>query len=128
MTKNGKVVLVVEDSPTQASALKSLLEMEGLRVLYAPNGRVGVEMAQQHRPDVIVLDIEMPEMNGLEACRRLKEDSQTADIPIVMLTVRSEPAFVPGGIDQGVIDYIPKDPFSQTVLLETLRQLHILDD
>lgn len=128
MAKSYKTVLIVEDSPVQALALEHLLLREGLKVLCAPNGRMGVTMARQHVPDVIVLDIEMPEMNGFEVCRCLRENAQMADIPIVMLTAHSEVSMVMRGIDLGAIDFIPKDAFSEAVLLETLRQLHILDD
>jgi DNA-binding response OmpR family regulator len=126
MIRAQKTVLIVEDSPAQALALREALEREGLTVLHAPDGRSGVAMARQHVPDAIVLDIEMPEMNGLEACQRLKEDPRTADIPVVMLTVRDAVTTVVQGLDLGAIDYIPKDVFSTTVLLETLRQLRIL--
>ncbi len=128
MEEKQKTVLIVEDNPVQALALRGWLEREGLRVLHATNGRIGVSMAQQHVPDVVVLDIEMPEMNGLEACKRLKEEPETAGIPIVMLTVREEAATVLQGLDLGAIDFIPKDVFSEIVLLETLRQLGILAD
>jgi CheY-like chemotaxis protein len=127
MTGNGKTVLVVEDSMAQAYALKLLFEQEGMQVLHAPNGRVGVDMAQQYTPDVIVLDIEMPEMDGFEACRQIKADPQTAHIPVVILTVHGDrAAVVLQGIDLGATDFIPKDPFSYQVILETLRQLQIL--
>ena len=128
MKTDHRTVLIVEDSPAQALALHRLLEQEGLQVLWAPDGRVGVTMAQQYVPDAIVLDIEMPKMDGFEACRRLKENAQTASIPIVMLTVHTEPASLMQGIDLGAIDFIPKDAFSDRVLVETLRQLQILDD
>lgn len=127
MAQTQKTVLIVEDSPVQVLALEYSLAREGLNVLCAPDGRTGIKMAQQHAPDVIVLDIEMPEMNGFEVCRRLRENAQTADIPIIMLTAHSEVAMVMRGIDLGAIDYIPKDAFSEAVLLETLRQLHILN-
>lgn len=122
-----KTVLIVEDSPVQALALEHLLLQEGLNVLCAPDGRSGVEMAQEHIPDVIVLDIEMPEMNGFEVCRCLREDAKTVDIPVVMLTAHGEVSMVMRGIDLGAIDFIPKDAFSEAVLLETLRQLDILN-
>jgi len=128
MTEQPKTVLVVEDSTAQASALKWLLEQAGLHTLYAPNGRVGVEMANKHQPDIIILDLEMPEMGGFEACKCIKQNPQTADIPVIILTVHGDrAAVVLKGIDMGAIDFIPKDPFSYTVLLETLRQLHIID-
>jgi DNA-binding response OmpR family regulator len=127
MKKGRKTALVIEDSQVQCAALSLLLRREGLQVLCASNGRAGVSMAQQHVPDVIVLDIEMSGMNGFEVCRRLKENAQTASIPIVMLTVRHELTALMQGIDLGAIDFIPKDDFSYAVLLETLRQLHILE-
>jgi twitching motility two-component system response regulator PilH len=126
MTKNKKTVLIVEDSPAQALALEHLLKIEGLQVLWAPDGQVGVTLAQQHSPDVIILDIERPKMNSFEACRQLKENAQTADIPIVMLTSRDDATMTMRGINLGAIDFVPKDAFSGPVLLETLRQLHIL--
>ncbi len=126
MAENRKVILIVEDSPVQALALLKLLEQEGLYVLNAANGRSGVSMAEEYLPDAILLDIEMPEMNGLEVCQRLKKNPRTSGIPIVMLTAHAEPTTVMRGMDLGAIDYIPKDAFSDTVLLETLRQLHIL--
>jgi DNA-binding response OmpR family regulator len=123
-----KTVLIVEDSPAQALALEHLLEEQGLRVLWAPDGQAGVTMAQQHSPDAIVLDIEMPKMGGFEACRYLKTNAQTAGIPIVMLTVRDDATTALRGIDLGAIDFIPKDAFSESVLLGTLRQLRILPE
>lgn len=122
------VALIVEDSPSQAQALQQLLLQKGLQVLHALDGRVGVTMAQQHRPDVIILDIQMPEMNGLEACQALKQNEITRHIPIVMLTALTEPSVLMQGLDFGAIDFIPKDAFSETVLIETLAQLQLLAD
>ncbi len=126
MTKKHKTVLVVEDSPVQALSLKTVLEQEGLAVFCALDGQTGISMAKQYTPDVVVLDIEMPGLDGFETCRRLKENAQTANIPVVMLTSHGEPAMLLHGIDRGAIDFIPKDAFSNQVLLETLRQLGIL--
>ncbi len=122
-----KTVLVIEDSPTQALRLQAVLEQEGLKVLCAFNGHAGLSMAQQYAPDVIVLDIEMPGMNGFEACKRLKNNAKTAEIPIVMLTRRDDVATLLQVLDLGAIDFIPKDVFSDATLLETLRQLCILN-
>jgi putative two-component system response regulator len=122
------VALIVEDSPSQAQALQQLLLQQGLQVLHALDGRVGVAMARQHQPDVIILDIQMPEMNGLEACQALKQNDLTRHIPIVMLTAQIEPAVLMQGLDFGAIDFIPKDAFSDTVLIETLGQLKLLDN
>jgi twitching motility two-component system response regulator PilH len=127
MTKH-KTALIVEDSPAQALTLRRLLEEEGLEVLWASNGQIGLSMAKDNLPDVVVLDIEMPEMNGFEALHHLKEDPQTAQIPVILLTVHTEPISLIQGVDLGAIDFIPKDAFSGSVLLGTLRQLGILED
>jgi two-component system cell cycle response regulator len=110
----------------QALALLKLLEQKGLGVFCAPNGQAGVSMAKQYKPDLIILDIRMPGMDGLEACRRLKQDPRTNGIPVVLLTAHSEPEFLREGLEQGAVDFIPKDDFSEVVLLETLKQLGII--
>jgi CheY-like chemotaxis protein len=107
--------------------LSDLLEQEGVQVLCAAEGSTGVSMAQQHKPDAIVLDLEMPGMGGLEACRVLKDDPQTASIPVVVLTAYADRIdAILQGFSLGAIDFIPKDAFSEKVLLETLRQLGVL--
>lgn len=126
MAENHKTVLIIEDSPAQALALEHLLKAEGLQVRWAADRQSGMTLAQQHAPDVIILDVEMPSMDSSETCRCLKKNAQTADIPIVMFTVRDNAAMAMHGTDLGAIDFIPKDTLSGPVLLETLRQLHIL--
>ena len=121
-----KTALIVEDSPVQALTLLRLLEKQGLNVICAPNGVAGLELAQKHLPDVVVLDIHMPEMDGLEACRRLKQDKNTSAIPVVLFTAHTEAEAFRAGLDGGAVDFIPKDAFSDAVLLATLRQLSIL--
>ena len=124
-----KTTLIVEDCRVQATYVGQLLIGVGLRVLYAGDGLEGVQMAQCHHPDIIILDLEMPRMHGLEACKRLKQDARTADIPIVMLTSHADEAvLVLDGIEFGAIDFIPKDSFADVVLVETLRQLRLLPD
>jgi CheY-like chemotaxis protein len=128
MENHQKTILIVEDSVVQALSLMRLLEEQNLNVLWALDGRIGVEMAHQHKPDLIVLDVEMPEMDGFEACKRLRESAVTGEIPIIMLTVCAEPEAVYRGLDLGAMDFIPKDVFSEAVLLGTLRQLDIIED
>jgi CheY-like chemotaxis protein len=124
-----KTALIVEDSQVQATHVGQLLIEAGLQVLYARDGLEGVQQAQRHHPDIIILDLEMPRMHGLEACRRLKQDADTAGIPIVMLTSHADEAvMVLEGIELGAIDFIPKDSFADVVLVETLRQLHLLGE
>ena len=129
MAKAQKTILIVEDSPVQAASIGELLQEKGLQVLYAPDGQAGLLMAQRYLPDLIILDLEMPRMNGLDACKYLKASPRTADIPVVMLTQHADKAeLVLAGIDRGAIDFIPKDSFADAVLLETLRQLGILPE
>ncbi len=123
-----KTALIVEDSPVQALSLLKLLGLHGLNVICAPNGVAGLELAQKHLPDVIVLDIHMPEMDGLEACRRLRQNTQTESIPIILLSADTDLNTVCEGIQGGAVDYIPKDAFSDVVLLATLRQLSIVPE
>jgi len=125
---NEKTVLVVEDSSTQALALRMTLEQAGLNTLHAQNGREGISMAQEFLPDVIVMDVEMPEMNGFEAAMYLKADDLTAHIPIVILTAHDNESFLRNGMNTGAIDFIPKDIFSGSVLLDTLHQLGVFEN
>jgi DNA-binding response OmpR family regulator len=123
---NGKTILLVEDSVTQALHLRGLLEQEGLQVAWARDGREGVQMAQQLQPDLIVLDLQMPEMNGFQVCQQLGGSPTVADIPVIMFTRHDDPEMVVLGMELGITDYIPKDAFADAVLLETLRQMGIV--
>ena len=128
MAEPQKTVLIVEDSPVQATSIGHLLLEHGARVLYAPDGRAGLYIAQRYLPDAIILDLEMPRMNGLEACKRLKAAPETADIPVLILTRYADRlGLTSDGDKAGTIDFIPKDGFTNTVLVETLRQLCILE-
>jgi CheY-like chemotaxis protein len=118
-------VLLVEDNATQAAHFRALLELAGLCVVWASGGREGVRLAQQDHPDLLILDVQMPEMNGFQVCEQLKQSPDTANIPIIMLTRHDDPEIAMLGMELGVIDYIPKDAFADAVLLETLRQMGI---
>ncbi len=125
--KKQKTVLIVEDSFVQAASVTYSLLQAGLQVLHAPGGRIGLAMASRYMPDVIVLDVQMPEMDGFEVCRRLRQNAQTAHIPVVIMTVQREAEAVLKGVELGAVDFIPKDDFSHRVLRETLRHLCVLD-
>ncbi len=121
-------VLVVEDSLVQARLLQQMLEQHGLDVRHAPDGQSGIDMTRLWLPDVVVLDVKMPHIDGFEVCRRLQEDNRTSHIPIIMLTVHNDHLALRQSIYLGAVEFIPKDDFANAVLLETLRQLHILTD
>jgi DNA-binding response OmpR family regulator len=116
-------ILIIEDSPPQALKLKLALEHEGCNVDWADTGFGGLEIAQQKCFDLIVLDIELPDTNGFEVCKKLKADPELVDVPVVMMTTRDHAEDVMSGLDVGAVDYIPKDPFAEAVLLETIKQM-----
>jgi DNA-binding response OmpR family regulator len=125
---NGKIsdsfsVLMVEDSPPQALKMKMALENGGCRVYWSETGYGGLGMAQQRQFDLIILDVELPDINGFDICRKLKADNDLKHIPVVMLTTLDSASDVMSGLDAGAVDYIPKDAFAELVLLETIKQM-----
>ena len=87
-----RLVLVIEDDPDQRRLLERMLSASGWRVEAAPDGEAGLRLAAERRPDVIVLDVMMPRLNGYQACRRLKAEPATASVPIVIVTTKDQPA------------------------------------
>lgn len=121
-----KTALVVEDSPTEAENICAVLTYTGLRVVWAVNGLDGLQKAREIHPDLIVMDVNMPGMNGFDVVRALKRNPQFTAIPVVMLTANDAPESLSSGMDAGVIDYIPKDVFAMHVLVETIRQIGLI--
>ena len=118
----GKKVLVVDDEKFVRELIKIKLSRCGLVVLEAANGLEAIEMAQAQRPDMILLDVMMPKMNGFEACEKLKTNPTTARIPVLMLTARGEQANHEKGISLGATDYMSK-PFSPQKLAELVIEI-----
>ena len=118
-----KTILVVEDSPTQAVQIRALLVANGLHVELAADGLEGLQLANELLPGLIILDLEMPRMNGVEVVRALKNDARTKNIPIIIFTRHDSPEALAMGLDQGVVDFIPKDAFAKVVMVETLKQM-----
>ena len=125
-TAGKSTILVVEDSPTQAMHIQGLLEQNGAHVLVAVDGPQGIQLAEGEQPDLIVLDMQLPGMNGLQVCKHLKSSTTTDQIPVIMFTRFDDAETIALGMQLGVVDYIPKDAFADAVLLETLRQMHLL--
>ncbi|HYF66456.1 MAG TPA: response regulator [Herpetosiphonaceae bacterium] len=121
-----KHVLIVEDSRTQAIRIQLELQRYGLMVEVAGTGTAGLAAARTHVPDAIVLDVELPDLNGYALCRQVKGDPRTAHIPVVMLTRRDLAADTLEGLQVGADDYIPKDAFAEQNLVESLRHLGIV--
>lgn len=113
-------VLVVEDEPAQREVLAYNLEAEGFAVSRAENGEEALMLVDETAPDVIVLDWMMPNLSGIEVCRRLKIKSETRAIPIIMLSARSEEVDRVRGLETGADDYVIK-PYSVIELMARVR-------
>ncbi len=111
-----QTILVADDEPINRSLIQRRLEREGYRVLTAQNGQEAVERARCALPDLVILDVMMPIMDGLEACELIKEDETTRDIPIIFLSARDETDIKVRGLTLGANDYISK-PFKAEELL-----------
>lgn len=120
MIKNQETVLVVDDEEDILELLEYNLAKEGFGVVRVASGEAALEATRKTRPDLIVLDLMLPGVSGLEICKRLKRDTRTADVPIVMLTAKGEEADVVLGLELGADDYIVK-PFSPKVLVARVR-------
>jgi len=117
-----ETVLIVEDEQDVVDLLRYNLNRAGFGVSIAENGLRGLEKARAERPDVIILDLMMPEMTGEKVCRALKEDASTAGIPIIMLTAKDQPGDRISGFELGADDYVPK-PFSPRELVLRVQAL-----
>lgn len=115
-------VLLVEDNRSQREMISDILKKNGLTVTIACNGLEAIEHFQKSNPDLVVLDIVMPRMNGYEVCRRLKSDPKTKNVPIVMCSSKAEEFDRFWGMKQGADAYLVK-PFEPTELLSTIKQL-----
>jgi DNA-binding response OmpR family regulator len=127
MSSDKKTALIVEDSPTQAMHLKYLLDDHGMQTYLAHDGEEGLHLAQMHMPDIIILDIELPGMNGMETAKYLKENKYTHSIPIIMMTHLDYRETSKYGVKASALNYIPKDAFSDIVLLETLKAQNLIE-
>jgi len=127
MHKQMKRILVIDDLPENVFMLKDRLEQEGYEVLTAYNGKSGIEKAQNELPDLILLDVMMPDINGFEVCKILVDDSRTSDIPIILVTAKTDPEDIKEGLDAGAYDYIKK-PINKIELLARVKSELKLSD
>ncbi|MDG2989714.1 response regulator [Candidatus Synechococcus calcipolaris G9] len=115
-------VLVVEDSAPQREMISELLAKSGLEVSIASDGMEAVDLLKDIKPDIVVLDIVMPRMNGYEVCRTIKSDPRTQDVPVVICSSKGEEFDRYWGMKQGADAYITK-PFQPKELVGTIKQL-----
>lgn len=116
----GARILIVDDVPANLDVLSQSLEDDGYNVLVATNGEMALEVASKAAPDLILLDVMMPVMDGFETCRRLKQDAELSDIPVIFLTARAELEGILEGFRAGGLDYISK-PFQKDEVLMRIR-------
>ncbi|MCI0443350.1 response regulator [bacterium] len=109
-------ILVVDDTPANIQTLTAILKERGYQISVATNGRQALEVVSKIRPDLILLDVMMPEMDGFEACQKLKASAEWHDIPIIFLTAKTETDDIVHGFELGAVDYVAK-PFNAHELL-----------
>jgi two-component system phosphate regulon response regulator PhoB len=122
MRVNRETILVIEDEGDILDLITISLTREGFRVLGSATGEEGLALAREEAPDLIVLDLMLPGMDGLQVCRALRADPRTRTLPVLMLTARGEEADVVAGLEAGADDYVAK-PFSPKVLAARVRSV-----
>ncbi len=119
-------ILLVENSPTQAMRIKRMLEDRGVRVSLAQTGRSGIALAALLLPTAVVLDEDLPDIDGFYVCQSLKDYPATARTPVVMLTLQGQLDDTFCGLDAGADAYVPQDRFVEANLLHVLSDLGIM--
>jgi two-component system, OmpR family, alkaline phosphatase synthesis response regulator PhoP len=117
-----KKILVVEDEHDILQLVKLYLEKEGFRTVSAKTGTEALQQVKQEKPDLVVLDLMLPEIDGLEVCKRLRSSPETAMLPIIMLTAKAEESDTVVGLELGADDYVTK-PFSPKTLVARIKAL-----
>jgi len=118
--KEATKITIIDDSKGLVDILKQFLEERGFSVNFAYDGRRGVELVKRKKPDLIILDIVMPESDGRDVLIELRKNEDTKDIPIIMLTVRAEPFDRDYGLELGADAYLPK-PYDGYLLLKHIE-------
>ncbi|MGA0286343.1 MAG: response regulator transcription factor [Phycisphaerales bacterium] len=117
-----KRVLIVEDEPEIADLIRFHVEREGLAARSVASGKLALDAVRHDAPDVVVLDLMLPDLDGLEVCRRLKQNPDTRGIPILMVSAKGEETDIVSGIELGADDYVTK-PFSAKILIARLKNI-----
>jgi twitching motility two-component system response regulator PilH len=114
-------ILVVDDSPSQLFGMQKIIEKMGHEVLSATNGEEGVRTAKEQIPDMILMDVVMPELNGFQATRKISRDERTSHIPIIMVTTKNLQTDKVWGMRQGAKDYLVK-PVAEKALTAAIKE------
>jgi len=121
----GASILIVDDIPANLNLLSDALEPAGYNILAAPSGEVAVKIARRTLPDLILLDVMMPGMDGYETCFQLKQDEATREIPVIFITAKDEPESVIEGFRAGGVDYITKPFQADEVLIRVATHMKV---
>ena len=122
MPPAAKRVLICDDDPVILRLIQVNLELEGYEVLLAHDGEKAIEVAQAGRPDLIILDIMMPRLDGYQTCERLKADDSTKEIPVVFLSAKAQQSDIEKGRTFGVSEYVTK-PFDPNDLVDVVERV-----
>ncbi len=117
--KNARI-LIVDDNPRNIQILGTILKHEGYQIIIAQNGYQAIKATKKAPPDLILLDIMMPQMDGFETCKKLKQDSAAKEIPIIFLTAKADTEDIVKGFEMGAVDYVTK-PFNSVELLARVK-------
>ena len=115
MGKKAYTILIIEDEPDISELIEYSLTQSGYNIIVSDNGEKGIEVTRKHSPDLILLDLMLPGINGIDVCRILKNDKDTSDVSIIMLTALGQEEDIIKGLETGADDYVTK-PFSFPVL------------
>lgn len=115
-------ILIVDDSPTEVHALTTMLTRHGFSVFSASNGEDGIRTAKEKKPNLILMDVVMPGINGFQATRQLAKEPETLHIPIVIVTTKDQETDRVWGLRQGARDYVTK-PVDETELIEKINKV-----
>lgn len=126
-TRPGGRILIVDDEPDICEIVQVNLEGAGYVVSLAHDGTEGLVRARAERPDLIILDVLMPELSGWEVLRQIESDAQLAGTPVIMLTCRSDDADVLRGLEEGAVEYITKPFYPEDVVASAKLLLNIFD-
>ncbi|WP_136806103.1 response regulator [Desulfosediminicola flagellatus] len=116
-----KLILIVEDSATHMQIAEDLCTGNGYKVITTDEGEKGIDLAAEHKPDLILLDVILPKQNGYQICRQLKKAAETKDIKVIMVTSKSQPSDKFWGMKQGADDYIFK-PYEESDMLAAIQK------
>ena len=122
---SGAKILLVDDNPENLKVLRQALEPEGYSILIATNGETATKLAENAQPELLLLDVQMPGIDGFETCRRLKKNASTRSIPVIFVTARTELESLIQGFQVGGVDYIAKPFHREEVLIRVQTHLKI---